>query len=143
MPAQQLQHEYFLKSSEMLSEGTRQAQEACAAYAGRVNELAGHARRKAQDLWQSYTQAARAAAVGDDASLRTMAAFQDFQREYAKLESEYIQSVGEAYSAAASTITAADSSLRLRMLDAFIAYLQGLRSTLASDASPKSPPDRG
>jgi uncharacterized membrane protein len=143
MAVEQLPQNYALKYGEHAREASQQAGKAYAAYVTRVSELAGHARAKSQELWQSYVQAARAAAVGDDAFARTMAAYQDFQREYTKVESDYVSSVSQAYSSLTRSVADLDAKTRLKMLDDFIAYLQELRAAAANASSSESSSDRG
>jgi predicted nucleic acid-binding Zn-ribbon protein len=143
MRAVQLHQEYALKSHETAQQRSRQLGETFATYASRANELAGHARAKSEELWQAFTQAARAAAVGDDAFVRTAAAYQELQREFAKLQSEYNRSLSEAYSAFTNSAGSTDATLRLKLIDDYIAYLQELRAEIARASTTDDQSGRG
>jgi hypothetical protein len=90
----------------------------------------------AETQWRSacetYQQEVRAAAAGDDAAQRAATAYHNLQREYGRIQSEYVKAGEERYGRMAQALRTQGATARVKALDGWIAYLQKARDAAAA-----------
>lgn len=135
MQAEQLFNDYTVKQVDTTASARLQWSEAYAAYCAEVQDIAANARNRAQQLWQTYTQELKAASSGDDMQQRLAAAYQSFQREYAKLEADFQSACRASYTKLTDATGRLAADVQTKTLNHLIEYLQALKESRSQGPS--------
>jgi hypothetical protein len=101
-------------------------------------QIGASATKQWRTACEAYMQELRASAAGDDALQRASAAYRNLQREYDKIQADYMKACEERYSRMGSELTAQSASARNKLLDTWIEGLNELRRTTASSPAAAS-----
>jgi putative IMPACT (imprinted ancient) family translation regulator len=101
-------------------------------------QIGATATKQWRTAWETYMQELRASAAGDDEFQRASAAYRNLQREYDKIQADYMKACEERYSRMGSELTAQSASARNKLLDTWIEGLNELRRMTAGSPAAKS-----
>ncbi len=127
--------DYAAKQTELSSTYMSKCQQNYFSHVNNVQKLAANARGKAQELWQNYLQELRAIGAGDDTAERAAAACLKFQREYSKLDVDYVKSCRDSYKNSIEALETLRTETDGRGLENLVSYLDDLRNILAGKAA--------
>lgn len=127
MQAEQLFTDYTAKQVDTTASARLLSSEAYATYCAEVQDLTANARNRAQQLWQTYTQELKAASSGDDMQQRSGAAYQSFQRDYAKLDSEFQTACRASYTKLTEAMGSLAADVQTKTLNHLLEYLHALK----------------
>lgn len=99
-------------------------------------QISAGARNQWRTAYETYLQELRASAAGDDALARASAAYRNLQRQYDRIQDEYIKACEARWTRLADSLNAKSADARVKVLDGWIEYLKELRR--AATAPPES-----
>jgi hypothetical protein len=130
----QLLRDYCGKQNRLAGEYALKSHDSLANHVGSIQELDADVSNKGRLLWENYAQQLRAAASGDDSAERSQSAYIAFQRDYAKLGTEYGKARLEALQRFAESMEGLQADARLQALDHLIGYLTAVRQAASAEA---------
>jgi hypothetical protein len=117
------------------SMGTQDEQAAC--YSD-LQQLSAKAENDLREIYGNYLQELEAAASGDDSIQRATVAYRNLQREYARIQADYVKESQLRNERMYDTLNSLTSTSSAKALDTWIEYLNELRQNLASKDESKS-----
>lgn len=113
------------------------AEEEQISYYTALQDLHAKAEDQLRPFYENYFREIQAASAGDDSAQRAAVSFRNFQREYGRIQAEYVRELGLRQQRMFETMNALSVSSSVKVVDSLIEYLSDLRQNLAQKNEPK------
>ena len=96
-----------------------------------LQQFGANAEKEMRSVYDNYLKEVRAASAGDDAMQRAGVAYRTLQREYGRIQAEYLRACHDRQAKMTDTLTSLNSKASIKALDGWIDYLRELRQSVA------------
>jgi hypothetical protein len=96
-----------------------------------LQQFGANAEKEMRNVYDNYLKEVRAASAGDDAVQRAGVAYATLQREYGRIQAEYLKACQDRQAKMMETLTSLSSKASIKALDGWIDYLREVRQSVA------------
>jgi hypothetical protein len=114
-----------------------EAQEEQSSYCADLEQIGANAENELRRIHDNYLQELQGAWAGDDAIQRASLAYRNLQREYYRIQAEYLKASRLRHGRMIDTLSTLTSKASVKTLDSWIEYLKELKHDSAQTGESK------